>query len=101
MIPAGQAWTRSPDRQEVMSSSDAGLSLADGWELSGLSRTELWLRYMAVGGDASPARMAGYTRGQPLPGCYQHNLIAQALNDHFCDQDEDHPVGYQVHPSPS
>ena len=55
---------------------------------------------MSVGGDATAARMAAYTRDQPRPGRYQHNLIAQALNDHFLDQDEDHPVGYRHHPLP-
>ena len=40
-----------------------------------------------------------YTRGQPPPDSYQHNLIAQAINEHFYDLGEDHPVSYQDLPN--
>jgi hypothetical protein len=78
-----------------MSGPATGFSLSDGWDLSGLTLSGLWLRYLALGGTASPARVAAYTRGVVSPGTYQHNMIAQALNDHFTDQGGDHPVGYQ------
>ncbi|HEY0716139.1 MAG TPA: hypothetical protein VGD68_00875 [Streptosporangiaceae bacterium] len=35
------------------------------------------------------------SRGVLCPGSYQHNMIAQALNEHFTEQGKDHPVGYQ------
>jgi hypothetical protein len=78
-----------------MSTPGPGFSLADGWDLSGLTLGELWLRYLAVGGTAGPARVAAYARGQLRPDSYQHNMIAQAINEHFTDQGEDHPVSYQ------
>jgi hypothetical protein len=78
-----------------MSRPGPGFSLSDGWDLSGLTLTELWLRYLAVGGTASPARVSAYARGLLRPDSHQHNMIAQAINEHLTDQGEDHPVSYQ------
>jgi hypothetical protein len=71
-----------------------GFSLSDGWDLSGLSLNELWLSYLALGGSASPSRVAAYARGRLCPDSYQHNMIAQAINEHFTDRGENHPVSY-------
>ncbi len=81
-----------------MSTLGAGFSLADGWDLSGLTLTQLWMRYVALGGTASPAQLEAYARGHLRPDSYQHNLIAQAINEHFLSQGEDHPVSYQEIP---
>ena len=78
-----------------MSSPGPRFGLSDGWDLSGLTLTELWLRYLAVGGTANPALVAAYARDQLRPDSYQHNLIAQAINEYFTDQREDHPVSYR------
>jgi hypothetical protein len=77
----------------------AGFTLSDGWELSGLTVTELWLRYLAVGGTASPAQVDAYVHGRPDPDSHQHNLIAQAINEYFIDRGEDHPVSYRDIPA--
>jgi hypothetical protein len=82
-----------------MSGSGTGFSLSDGWDLSGLTLEELWLSYLAVGGTASAAQVAAYARDRSRPDAYQHNLIAQAINEYFIDREEDHPVGYQDIPS--
>ena len=50
-----------------MSGLGAGFSLSDGWDLSGLTLAELWLRYLAVGGTASRARVEAYARGLLRP----------------------------------
>jgi len=78
-----------------MSGPGTRFSLSDGWNLSGLTLSGLWLRYLALGGTASPARVAAYAHGLLRPDSYQHNMIAQALNEHFTDRGENHPVGYQ------
>ena len=78
-----------------MSGPGAGFSLSDGWDLSGLTLAELWLRYLALGGTVSSARVAAYARGLLLPDSYQHNMIAQAINEYFIDRGEDHPVSYR------
>jgi hypothetical protein len=82
-----------------MNSPGAGFTLSDGWDLSGLTLSQLWIGYLAVGGTASPAQVRAYARGQIRPDSYQHNMIAQAINEHFTDQGEDHPVSYQDIPS--
>jgi hypothetical protein len=79
----------------AVNSPNTGFSLSDGWDLSGLTLADLWLRYLGVGGTASPDRVAAYARGTMIPDSYQHNMIAQAINEYFTDQGEDHPVGYQ------
>ena len=78
-----------------MNAPATGFSLSDGWDLSGLSLTELWLAYLALGGTASSGQVAAYARGRARPDSHQHNLIAQAINDHFVGLGEDHPVGYR------
>jgi len=78
-----------------MSGPSPGFSLCDSWDLSGLTLHELWLRYLALGGTASPARVEAFARGLLRPDSYQHNMIAQAINEYFIDRGEDHPVSYQ------
>jgi hypothetical protein len=76
----------------------AGLSLRDGLDLSGLTHLELWLRYVGIGGTAPSSELAEQIMqgGAADTGldAYEHNLIAQALNEHFLDLGQDHPVGY-------
>jgi hypothetical protein len=79
-----------------MSRPGPGFSLSDGWDLSGLTLTELWLGYLAVGGTASPARVAAWARSRLRPDSHQHNMIAQAINEHFTDLGEDHPVSLDI-----
>jgi hypothetical protein len=76
-----------------------GFSLSDGWDLSGLSLAELWMAYLAIGGAASSAQVEAWTRGQTRPDSYQHNLIAQAINEHFIDRGENQPVSYRDIPA--
>jgi hypothetical protein len=78
-----------------MSTQHANLSLFDGLQRSGLSPAELWIRYYAVGGDAAELEVEAYALDLLVPDDYEHNLIAQALNEYFLDRDEDHPVRYR------
>ena len=82
-----------------MTGTDSGVSLSDGWDLSGLTPAELWLAYIAIGGTVGKAQVAAYARGQDHPDSYQHNMIAQAINDHFTDRGGDHPVTSPATPS--
>jgi hypothetical protein len=56
-----------------------------------MSPAELWIRYYAVGGDAAELEVEAYALDLLVPDDYQHNLIAQALNEHFLDRHEDIP----------
>ena len=71
------------------------LSLFDGLQLSGMTPGELWLSYYSVGGNASELEVEAYALGLLRPDAYQHNLIAQAINESFVDNGQDHPVRYQ------
>jgi hypothetical protein len=70
------------------------LSLQDGAALSGMDPSELWLRQIAVGGTAGDLEVEAYVLGILQPDAHQHNIIAQAINEHFMDQGGDHPVAY-------
>jgi hypothetical protein len=72
----------------------AGLSIEDGLDLSGMSMNELWLRQVSVGGTAGSLETEAYVLGLLLADQYQHDLLAQALNEYFVERGQDHPVGY-------
>jgi hypothetical protein len=61
--------------------------------LAGMSLDELWLAYMALGGNASPDLMRAYLQGthtEPVG----YDILAHALNEEFVDQGSNHPVPY-------
>jgi hypothetical protein len=78
-----------------MSTQRPDLSLFEGLQRSGMTPAELWIAYYAVGGDAAELEVEAYALGLLTPDDYQHNLIAQALNEYFLDQHEGHPVRYR------
>lgn len=72
-----------------------GFSLVDGIDLAGVSAETLWPMYVAVGGAASPGRLAGQMNGQVPMDDMEHDLIVQALNEWFLDRGMDSfPVAY-------
>lgn len=71
----------------------AGFSLADGLDLSGLSYAQLWLLYISVGGTTDLDGLRQQVAVDVDP--YEHNMIAQALNDYFLDRGQFYPVGYR------
>jgi hypothetical protein len=73
---------------------EPGLSLVEGMQRSGMSYHELWLRQLEVSGTADELELEGYLLGLLQPDRMQYNLIAQAMNEHFLERGEDHPVGY-------
>ncbi len=78
-------------------SPDRPLSLEEGLSRSGLSVEQLWLGYAALGGDAGELEVEAYVLGLLSADPYQHDVIAQALNESFIDRGLDHPVGYWAH----
>jgi hypothetical protein len=71
------------------------MGLHEGMLLSGMTYGELWLRQIAVGGTAAELEVEAYVLGLLSADSYQHNLIAQALNEHFIELGKNHPVGYR------
>ncbi|HEX8767636.1 MAG TPA: hypothetical protein VF714_04655 [Jatrophihabitans sp.] len=78
-----------------MTETDSGMSLEDGMRLSGMSYPELWLRYVSVSGTIGELELEAYVLGLLVPDDYQHNLIAQALNEYFLELGQDLPVAYR------
>lgn len=57
------------------------------WQLGDLTATQLWWRYVALGGSASSAALGDYlTDSTPWPAS-EHNVLAQALNERLWEQD--------------
>jgi hypothetical protein len=78
-----------------MSDEQPGLSLYDGMQLSGMTFREFWLRQVTVGGVADELAVEAYTLGLLTPGPLEYNVLAQALNEHFLERGQDHPVAYR------
>lgn len=72
----------------------ASLNLSDGVTASGMSLDELWLRQISVGGAAAEIEVEAYVLGLLRPSRYQHDVLAQAINEHFISRGHDHPVAY-------
>jgi hypothetical protein len=73
---------------------DDGLDLAEGLALSGLSFNELWLRQVSVGGIAGALEVEAYVLGVLHADRHSHDVIAQALNEHFLDVGQGYPINY-------
>ena len=69
-------------------------SLDQARRTAGLSMTELWLRYFALGGMSTPVELEAYLLGALRPTTYDHNLVVHAINEHHVERGGDHPVPY-------
>jgi hypothetical protein len=55
--------------------------LHDAYEASKLSVAELWLRYFALGGEASEMEIDAYLNGAIALPALQHDMVAHAINE--------------------
>ena len=60
---------------------------------AGMSFQELWIAYLALGGNAPPDVVRDYLGGSGIQRS-DYDLLAQALNERFLDQGQNHPVPY-------
>jgi hypothetical protein len=77
-----------------MSHGAPGMNLQEGLDLSGMTFHELWLRQISVGGSSSAEEVEAYVLGLLRSDAYHHDVIAQAINEHFLELGQDHPVQY-------
>ena len=61
----------------------------------GLSARDVWVGYFAVGGNGTAADVIGWLSGDLQPSDRDHDLLAQSLNDAFCERGMNHPVPYR------
>lgn len=82
-----------------MTADGQGLSLEAGMARSGMRFDELWLRQLGLGGNAGLLEVEAYVLGLLEIDRYQHDLLAQALNECFLERGENHPVAYRSQPA--
>ena len=61
---------------------------------SGLSLEGLWIRYFALGGDASHLELEGFLTGALVPNRMQRDLVAHVINEAFMDKGRSERVAY-------
>ena len=64
----------------------AGLALAAGLALSGITVDELWGRCRALGGSLSFSELREYLSSNSTWTAHAHDIAALALNEYFADQ---------------
>ena len=60
----------------------------------GLSHSELWLRYFALGGMSSALELEAYLYEALTPSWHDRDMVALALNERFSELGADHPIRY-------
>jgi hypothetical protein len=68
---------------------------------AGLSKTDLWLGYLALGGRFGPEQVGRYLAGTAEPDPLEYDVLAQVLNERFNDMELDSPVPYSDEARPS
>ncbi len=60
----------------------------------GLSVSDLWFRYFALGGTRSPIELDAVLNGALVADSTDRDRLAVALNERFAELGGDHPVPY-------
>ncbi len=65
-------------------------ALARAYARTGLDLGELWLRYVALGGNADQMELDGYLHGLVLLTPGEHNVLACAVNERLDELGDGH-----------
>ena len=65
---------------------------------SGLSITELWLRYFTLGGMHTALEVEAVLFGALIATDHDRDVLAVALNERFAELGGDHPLRYSADP---
>lgn len=77
-----------------------GFSLRDGLDLVGMGVSELWTRYLGLGGRADEVGFAAMLSTGGKVSAHEYDVVAQALNEAFLDNGcSSFPVGYSHRPA--
>jgi hypothetical protein len=60
----------------------------------GVSLDDLWVDYLALGGNLMPFEVDACMSGSRPIDDHDHDLIVQVLNERFMDREADHPLAY-------
>jgi hypothetical protein len=68
----------------------------------GVPIEQLWTDYLGIGGDLALPDLVDFVSGRSAISEREYDRLAQAINEKFMDQDEDHPLAYaeDIQPSP-
>ena len=72
----------------------AAAVLRAGLAMSELDVQQLWVDYITLGGVMTHGQLIEVLRGERDISSYEHDLLAQALNDDFTSRGQGHPVPY-------
>ncbi len=61
---------------------------------AGISFTELWIAYFALGGSAQPEVVRSYLGGWHA-GSLDYDVLAHAINERYLEEGLNHPVPYR------
>jgi hypothetical protein len=80
-------------------STTSAAAISTGRRNAGWSITQLWVAATGIGGGFSRADVDRISQDQQDATPIEHDILASALNDHFTDLGQDHPVPYwdQLH----
>ena len=70
-------------------------------DILGLTVPEVWIAYFGLGGNLLPAVISAALSGDQELGDHDYDRVVQALNDHFVDLDQGHPVAYSYELPPA
>jgi len=73
---------------------ESAMVLRAGLALSNLDVAQLWSAYLGMGGTLTLPELVATLQGDREISSYDHNMLAQALNDHFTEHGQNHPVAY-------
>jgi hypothetical protein len=60
----------------------------------GIDLADLWVTYFGLGGISNPTEIEAYLRGVTTFSRHEHDVLAQAINEHSIDLGLDHPAPY-------
>ena len=66
----------------------------------GLSLSDLWWRYFAIGGMSSELEVEAILYRALVPSEADHDMLSVALNERFRELGGDHPLPYATDDSP-
>jgi len=60
----------------------------------GIDLADVYLTYFSLGGTATAAEIEAYLRNADILDRLQHDILAQAINEHAIDRGMNHPAPY-------
>jgi hypothetical protein len=73
-------------------SAESTAVLQRGYGLTGWTVEQLWIAAMGIGGSMDSRDVEGITSGAKAATPAEHDVLAAALNDHFVERNQDHPI---------